>query len=560
MRPEDLQVALRPRTGMEAIALGMTLARTHAGALWSVWLGFVLPLSLLLNLVLVPLDKAWLAGLLLWWLKPMGERAVLELLARATFGQQLSRGKALRIAWLPDALLWPYLLWRRFGLARSLLMPADRLEGAPPARRRQRRSQLLRDDGPTGFLCTWLFSWLEIILMLGLVSLAGLMVPAEMLGDTLRDAWETLRNSEGSSRGLGVNLLLTVAIAITGPFYVACGFALYINRRTRSEGWDLELGLRRLARRLAQTLPGLAAAGLALLLGAALLPATARASQVTTTTAGPAPGAAAASRLGDGLDQADTAPARGSRQERPVPELPVSNAGGSTWQQAAQRRQQDSRTPTPAPPTPAQRLSTATEQAYRQPELGAVRQRQVHDPAEQERDEKTRERLEKLEAWLKGSWLAHLGQAVRVLLWVMAIALLGLLLWYARRWLGWRVERDDAPPAQEQHPAVIAEPLPAHPAAQARALWQAGQQRAALSLLYRASVAALERQLPQPLPDGATEAQCLAAAAHLPQQPDRELFATLVRTWQRAAYAGQLPDNAGFAHLVDALTQRRGWL
>jgi hypothetical protein len=40
------------------------------------------------------------------------------------------------------------------------------------------------------------------------------------------------------------------AIAIVEPFYVAAGFALYLNRRTLLEGWDLELAFRRLAARL----------------------------------------------------------------------------------------------------------------------------------------------------------------------------------------------------------------------------------------------------------------------------------------------------------------------
>src|SRR5690606_28081180 len=33
------------------------------------------------------------------------------------------------------------------------------------------------------------------------------------------------------------------------PFYVAAGFALYLNRRTLLEGWDIEVALRRIATR-----------------------------------------------------------------------------------------------------------------------------------------------------------------------------------------------------------------------------------------------------------------------------------------------------------------------
>ncbi len=34
------------------------------------------------------------------------------------------------------------------------------------------------------------------------------------------------------------------------PVYVACGFSLYLNRRTVLEAWDLELVFRRLRQRL----------------------------------------------------------------------------------------------------------------------------------------------------------------------------------------------------------------------------------------------------------------------------------------------------------------------
>lgn len=506
MRPEDLRVALRPRTGLEAIALGLTLARVHAARLWPVWLGFVLPLSLLLNLLLAPLQLAWLAGLLLWWLKPMGERAVLELLARATFGQELGRGPALRLAWTPDRLLWPCLLWRRLGMARSLLMPADRLEGAPPHIRRQRRSYLLRQDGVTGFVCSWLFASLELLLMAGILSVALLMVPPEMLGDTLRDGWETLRESQGNSRQLVANLLLTLAICVTGPFYVACGFALYINRRTRSEGWDLELGLRRLARRLAASAPALAAVLLlALALGPAPLQAT---TPVMATLAADAGDHASAGQAG--------VPARFQR---------------------------------------------AVEQAYRHPDLGQVQQHTTWQRPEHPGGEHEEGRLQKLGKALH-PLLGLALESARVLLWAVAVTLLLALLWAARRWLRLRGRRaSDAPGANVLTIALAtAEPLPADPAARARQLWHAGQQRQALALLYRASVAALSRQLPQPLADGATEAQCLQAAQQLGDPRSRELFTLVVRHWQLAAWAGRLPSDAGFQALADALDARRGWL
>ncbi len=47
----------------------------------------------------------------------------------------------------------------------------------------------------------------------------------------------------------GVRDGLFAVMAIVEPFYVAGGFALYLNRRTALEGWDLEVALRRMGER-----------------------------------------------------------------------------------------------------------------------------------------------------------------------------------------------------------------------------------------------------------------------------------------------------------------------
>jgi hypothetical protein len=44
------------------------------------------------------------------------------------------------------------------------------------------------------------------------------------------------------------------AVLVLEPFYVAAGFALYLNRRTQLEGWDIEVAFRRIAQRHAAAL------------------------------------------------------------------------------------------------------------------------------------------------------------------------------------------------------------------------------------------------------------------------------------------------------------------
>jgi uncharacterized membrane protein len=45
-------------------------------------------------------------------------------------------------------------------------------------------------------------------------------------------------------------LFMFLIISIIEPLYVAAGFALYLNRRTHLEGWDIELIFRRIAAHL----------------------------------------------------------------------------------------------------------------------------------------------------------------------------------------------------------------------------------------------------------------------------------------------------------------------
>lgn len=86
MRPEDLDVALRPRSPWEAMELGTALLRRHADAIWRPWLLATLPVLALLNALAWWTDLFWLAAVLLWWLKPAFDRIPLYVLSRGVFG------------------------------------------------------------------------------------------------------------------------------------------------------------------------------------------------------------------------------------------------------------------------------------------------------------------------------------------------------------------------------------------------------------------------------------------------------------------------------------------
>src|SRR5688572_7145289 len=110
MRVQGLTIALRPRPAWEAVDLGVALVRQQARPIFVSWLLATGVVFVLLNALLVPFGLAWLAGLLLWWLKPAFDLLPLQLLSRAIMGEQPTVRETLR-AW-PRAwrLVLPWLL------------------------------------------------------------------------------------------------------------------------------------------------------------------------------------------------------------------------------------------------------------------------------------------------------------------------------------------------------------------------------------------------------------------------------------------------------------------
>jgi hypothetical protein len=193
-------------------------------------------------------------------------------------------------------------------------------------------------------------------------------------------------------------------------------------------------------------------------------------------------------------------------------------------------------------------FAAAIKKAYADADLSGKRKQWIWSP----RTSKAEESRDDASDWRKllGSLAALVAKFG---LWIaIGIALVAILVNH-RRWLPWIVERlphTPAPAAVEVHAlAVSDERLPDDIAAAVHALWLQGRPRAALALLYRASLARLTDLIGAPLPPGATESDCLRAARKLRDHPYAALFARIVRCWQAAAYAQRLPLVAE----VDAL-------
>jgi len=512
MRIEDLTVALRPRSGFEAIELGFAISRRHAGRVLAAWLIVSLPVLAILLALGWALDLMWLPSLLMWWLKPLFARIPLYVYSRALFGHVPGLREILRAqrSFGLRALL-PWLLWRRPLPNRGLMLPVDLLEGLRGPALRARRRAIGHEGSMHAALLYLVCMNIEALLFFSGIALVVLLVPIEFMGDAAKAIWDTLFVEPPDWAQALAALLYWLCVAIVEPFHVGGGFGLYVNRRTRLEAWDIELGFRRLGARLAPA----AALVFVLLLG----------------ISGPAQ-----------VHAADEATEIEDRAGPFASELP---AGASGFKRVFAQGHVDG----------GDAFVEHSARTYEGPELSPfetrgrwVRREPLQEPAQ------TRRKPGAFERWMRsiGNGMAFVFEN---LLWFGAGLLLVLAALSHRHW--WpRLQPHLAPAlsprlrteALSEAEAALPEDLPAA----VRRLWQQGRARAALALLYRGALAQLAQRLDEPLPPGSTEADSLRRARRLADPAFGALFARTVGCWQAAAYAQRLPAASEFETLLQA--------
>ncbi|MBK8594616.1 MAG: DUF4129 domain-containing protein [Holophagales bacterium] len=273
---------VRPRAPWEAVDHGFGLTRRFARQLFPPWLA-VLTAGWLLVILPLHAHPGW-AFALLWWLRPLFDRVPLFVLSRALFGAPPSLREVLKA--LPGLLrghLVSALVLFRLSPVRSFLLPVWELEGLRGSQRWRRSSLLQREDRGTATLLTAGSSLLEMVLVLGAATAVEFLFPERQpFSSGEEQVAELLGGLDLSNADLfGLLAATYLAHALIEPFYVSGGFALYLNRRTSLEGWDIAIGFGRLTERLSR-------AGLAGLLAAFLLPSGLRAE--TAPSGAPAPG------------------------------------------------------------------------------------------------------------------------------------------------------------------------------------------------------------------------------------------------------------------------------
>lgn len=502
MRLSDASVVIRPRPTWEAMDLGVLLSQRHRRLLMTSWAAVTLPVFALLTWLFW--ESPSLAVFIFWWLKPAFDRLPLYILSKAMFGETPTLKQAL-YQW--PRLLKPQLLasltWRRLSLSRSFVLPVMQLEGLGGEARKQRLQVLLQRDANAARWLTVIGVHLETSLWIGLTVLFYLFLPEQVAIDW---SWQSLMTAATQDwRWLEhlTNAFYALVLVVWEPIYVACGFSLYLNRRTVLEAWDIELVFRRLRQRLSRS------AAVVLIAMMVLMPATQHAWAAESVPSPDSP------RL---LEQPLSSQASRASIQTILDQPPFKN------------------------------LESVTR--YRLGEDKSTNQ----SPD----DEQTPAWLKALFEMFGSQRFGAVTALIETMLWGAVIVALGLLVWRYRDWLQTFVSRRALPgkktpptmPRQAFGLDLNRETLPDDIAASAESLWQT-RPREALGLLYRALLSHLMNDFNMVLKAADTEGQVLERIEQL-QQPALLAFSqNLTMHWQNMAYGHRLPAADSRQQLCD---------
>src|SRR6185312_12995321 len=403
--------------------------------------------------------------------------------------------------------------------------------GLGPIARGRRQRLLQRNARGPGVVLTLACLGIELALFFSAWALVLMFVPFDYLPESYRALWAAFMSHVTPLHQFVINGVWYLAVSVVEPLYVGSGFALYLNRRSELEAWDLEISLRRLAERVSTGAKAAALSAVLLLAPACLLAP--RAARADAPVHAP---------------EAATVPADAAATSVAPSDVTYIQAKALPWPR-----------PGTLPADAERRFSDSATQAYRDSDLSPHEQQGHWEYKGGVSD--TADKPKPLPVWLQTllDWLSsfrdHLGLGISFIPWLIGLALLVLAVLY-RRWIFSLFQGLGAGPRATVFDTGVrvlagAEKLPDDVARAARAAWEKGDARGALSLLYRGGVARMQQINGRELPQGATEADCLREAARLPAAPAATLR-QVVRAWQYAAYAHRMPDATAFSGLLDA--------
>ena len=505
MQLESIAANVRMRSSWESIDLGFAMVR----AWWEI---IYTPLAILLLaltavfLFLIPYEYYWLTLLLLWWLKPLYHRLILHIISHRLFGETITFSAALKA--LPQLILktglFSELTWRRFSFSRGFRLPIWQLENMRGSARRKRQEVLVGNmQSDAVWLTIAIFSF-QIILTLSFFMLIWLFIPPYYSEDLL----QRLFSNELEGIGYSVEIIAVtgfiLVVAFLEPFYIAASFALYINRRTQLEAWDIELDFRKMSLRMQaedKKMNAIPTILIACFLAVGLSDQPVHADEIIET----------------------------AEQFEKIPDSYV----------AEQRR-------------PANDAKSVIDGVLSSEGLSNEQKVMVWRYIDRDKEDLPEEK--NTPEWLS-SFSGFMAKILELSLWLLVAAAIIALYIFRKHWLP--LLNRDSKSATIERPDILFgmdvrhDSLPTDIIASAQALWEEGKARDALSLLYRSALITLINEDQLELKHSHTEGDILKLSREELSTGRQQYFKQLTKQWVQIAYAHEQPSDLNMQYLLE---------
>lgn len=212
-------------------------------------------------------------------------------------------------------------------------------------------------------------------------------------------------------------------------------------------------------------------------------------------------------------------------------------------------------------PLSRQQVQSAAERVRADPNLPGSKSEKTLRLKDQDKKPEEKKKDRDGFTWLK-DFVTKVSEAARLLVWGLGALALAWLVIRIRRWVQVRAgggrHRMAPLPSHIGSLDIRPESLPDDVGSAVASLWQRGQRRPALSLLYRGALSRLVHLHAVPIRNASTEGECVALSEGRLPPPSLEFFTRLVSAWQLAAYGGRLPPTAGVLALCAEFDARLG--
>ena len=495
MQLNDITTQIRLRSTWEATDLGLAMVQHNWRLIYPIWTLLLVGFALVVWL-LMPVEYLIYAPMLLWWFKPLFDRILLLILSHQLFNQPVSAAQVMTAlpALLRNSGLLGALTWRRFSFSRGFNLPIWQLEQLRGEPRKQRQHLLHQQTHGHAVWLTIACVHLEYVVMTSLYALVVWFDPNDYAWEYLTGIFTNAFDDEVLYWGALIYFVAySVSVWLIEPLYVAASFSLYLNRRTQLEAWDIELAFRKLGDRLRQLAPSALGLLLALVCGLA------------TVT--------------------------------PTPVWATPDADTETV--ATTRLQGDA--------ARAQIEAIMQQEAFSQ--VRKVKQWTARETDDEEPD---------IAEWSK-SLQAVIATVMKAVLWIAVVILVVLGIAYRRQLLALlkplrTKTHTTAPPDILFGMDIRPESLPDDIAAASQRLWESGQHRAALGLLYRGALMRLTRHDDVAIHDSHTKGDILNLARPTLNAQRLAWLSAVTSAWQEVAYAHRIPADSKVLPLFSGWT------